>query len=107
MSPMSPPARDGRSSASASHSQTDLVQKLLEENEQLKLQLDEANQKLLSTRSKLKSVAAGYKEELRNTISLKKQLLQLQTHVQETEKELTILREITGTDDVDSGEEYE
>jgi dynactin complex subunit len=104
---MSPPAGDRRSTGSASHSQPDLVQKLLEENETLKLQLDQANEKLASTRAKLKSVASGYKEELRNTIALKKQLLQLQTHLQETEKEVAILREITGTDDVQSGEEYE
>ncbi len=87
-----------------------MVQKLLEENESLRGQLEETETRLANMRAKLKSVAGGYKEELRNTISLKKELLQLSTQLQEAQKELAILREITGTDelgDENSGEYYD
>ncbi len=41
---------------------------------------------------KLKEVTNGYKEELKNTIALKRDLLEVQTKLSESEHDLRLLR---------------
>jgi hypothetical protein len=109
---MSPGGRGKNSSggmmSNGSHSGSEFAQRLLEENETLRQELEKANAKMLDMRSKLKKVAAGYKDELRTTISLKKQVLNYETQLQELQKEVVILRELTGTEaDFSGSGDYE
>ena len=53
----------------------------------------------------LKKKKSKIRDELRTTIALKKQLLAYETQLQELQKEVVILRELTGTEQVESGSE--